>query len=507
MAVNVQSLPQAVRRTRAEQVAARPVPVSSLVVLADLVALLAATVIVGGLGWWGVGWVTATVAALGVCGTYRIPIAPSLSGDAATVVGCIAVPLVALAAVPGQRAVSAELLSAGLLAIALVLAARMASYFALRMLRRHGALIEPTLIIGAGSVGVEVAKVLDTHPEYGLVPVGFLDSFDDGDLPLPVLGNVRSLDSVLREYGVRRVIIAFGGTREPDMVPVVRSCERASVDIHVLPRFFELGGPYKGRDIDDVWGIPLVRLRRSALRSWAWSAKRVLDVVVAGLAIVVLAPLMALVALAVKLSSPGPVLFRQERVGQGGRIVRVLKFRSMRVNDDSDTCWSVNGDDRATPVGRFLRSTSLDELPQLFNVVHGDMSLVGPRPERPFFVDRFQSEVPRYDDRHRVPVGMTGWAQVHGLRGDTSIPQRSRFDNRYIETWSLGRDLVILVRTVAAVGRDAVGALRTQRAQRAPRTRSVARDSHSARLACMDTSRLAFSSTRARAAVPSDVRQ
>jgi lipopolysaccharide/colanic/teichoic acid biosynthesis glycosyltransferase len=183
--------------------------------------------------------------------------------------------------------------------------------------------------------------------------------------------------------------------------------------------------------------------------------KRVLDVIVAGAALTLTAPLFGLVALAVRLSSPGPILFRQKRVGQDGREIDVLKFRTLRRNEDSDTQWSVVGDARLTPVGRLLRRTSIDELPQLWSVLLGDMSLVGPRPERPFFVRRFSADVSGYKDRHRLPVGLTGWAQVHGLRGDTSIEERARFDNDYIEHWSLWRDLVILGRTLAEVVRSA----------------------------------------------------
>ena len=162
----------------------------------------------------------------------------------------------------------------------------------------------------------------------------------------------------------------------------------------------------------------------------------------------ILSPVLLLIALGIKLTSPGPIFFRQRRVGQRGVPFDVLKFRTMLVNDDDDTTWCVTADRRVTRLGRVLRATSVDELPQLLNVVRGDMSLVGPRPERPFFVEAFSKEIPRYGDRHRVPVGMTGLAQVNGLRGDTSIEERLVFDNLYIENWSLWSDIVILLRTV-----------------------------------------------------------
>jgi exopolysaccharide biosynthesis polyprenyl glycosylphosphotransferase len=207
---------------------------------------------------------------------------------------------------------------------------------------------------------------------------------------------------------------------------------------------------------DQLWGIPLCRVRLSALRRTAWRAKRIFDVVCAGLALLVSSPLVGLIAVAVRLTSPGPVLFRQSRIGQDGREFELLKFRSMYVRHDGATSWMATSADQ-TRVGRWLRRTSLDELPQLWNVLRGDMSLVGPRPERPHFVDLFRVEIPGYGDRHRLPVGLTGWAQVHGLRGDdTSLDERARFDNFYIESWSLWLDVVVLLRTVGAVVRSAI---------------------------------------------------
>jgi exopolysaccharide biosynthesis polyprenyl glycosylphosphotransferase len=190
------------------------------------------------------------------------------------------------------------------------------------------------------------------------------------------------------------------------------------------------------------------------MRSSGRAAKRAFDSAIAAFMLLVVAPIYGMLALAVKLTSPGPVYFRQRRIGKNGREVEILKFRSMRVNSESDTQWSVNTDDRVTKIGAIMRKTSLDELPQLWNVLRGDMSLVGPRPERPFFVEQFEQQVPRYADRHRVPVGLTGLAQVSGLRGDTSIEDRAWFDNHYIENWSVGGDLVILARTAGAVIRQ-----------------------------------------------------
>ena len=288
-----------------------------------------------------------------------------------------------------------------------------------------------------------------------MAPVGFLDCVSDEGLPYPVLGDVDRLDAVLDEHSIRRVIVAFGPAREADLVTVLRLAVQHRVDVHVVPRFFDCGVAPEGPETDDVRGIPLYRVRRAALRAPAWAMKRLVDVAVAGAVLLVTAPFLAVMAVAVKLSSPGPVLFRQQRIGQHGEEISVAKFRTLEVNHDSDTRWSADDDPRVTTVGRILRATSLDELPQLWGVLRGRMSLVGPRPERPFFVERFGASIDGYGDRHRLPAGLTGWAQVHGLRGDTSIEERSRYDNQYIEHWSLWRDVVILIRTAAEVARSA----------------------------------------------------
>jgi lipopolysaccharide/colanic/teichoic acid biosynthesis glycosyltransferase len=211
--------------------------------------------------------------------------------------------------------------------------------------------------------------------------------------------------------------------------------------------------------MDSVWGIPLIRQRRAPFRTVSWQVKRALDVVLSAVALTGLAPLLAVLALAVRLEGGPGVLFRQTRVGMDNRPFELLKLRSLRpaTEDESATRWTIVDDERLGPVGRLLRASSLDELPQLWNILRGDMSLVGPRPERPHFVSSFASTLPRYVARHRVPAGLTGWAQVHGLRGDTSIAERARFDNYYIENWSLWADAKIVLRTVSSVLRRSGG--------------------------------------------------
>jgi exopolysaccharide biosynthesis polyprenyl glycosylphosphotransferase len=333
------------------------------------------------------------------------------------------------------------------LALVALLLARAVSGGLTGALRRHGVGLERTVLVGGGPIGIAMADVLLARPEFGLDPVGFVEvgGVEHG---LPTLGSPRDLVRVLLAGDVRRVVVTFSGSRESELVDVLRDCGQLRFEhrIHVLPRFFELGVAADTNG-DDLWGFPLVPLHRPGPDRWARSLKRGIDVTVAGLLLVLTAPVFAAIALAVRLTSPGPALFRQKRVGQYGQVFELLKFRTMLPNDDGETQWCVDDDDRVTSIGRFLRPTHLDELPQLINVLRGDMALVGPRPERPTFVEQFSVEHRGYEDRHRVPVGLTGWAQVNGLWGDTSIADRARFDNAYIENWSMRRELSILLRT------------------------------------------------------------
>lgn len=425
------------------------------VILGDLVAG-AAVVAMSGLRPAGSLVVVAgTMALFGVLGHYRVRISPSMSRKVGTVVAVICSVILVRSALERVAIDRHTYLTVVVYAGAIVVL-RMVTHALIRQLRSRRLIIEPVLILGAGSLGCEMARALLDHPEYGLEPIGFVGSSDEIGLPVPVLGDVSQLDRLLAYRGIRHIIVAFGATGDMDLVSAVRTCERRRVEIYVVPRFFELGVPIDGRHIENIWGIPLQHLQRSFLKGYAQPSKRYFDVAVTVLALPFAAPLFGLLALLVRLSGSGPIFFRQRRIGQHGRPIEVLKFRSMRPNDDSNTTWSVSDDERVTSIGRLMRRTSLDELPQLINVLKGDMSLVGPRPERPFFVARFAEEIPRYRDRHRMPVGITGWAQIHGLRGDTPISQRTRFDNQYIENWSLWLDIAILSRTLSAIVFEAV---------------------------------------------------
>lgn len=337
---------------------------------------------------------------------------------------------------------------------ALVVTARVLSYLVERAARVR-AEPEAALIVGAGKLGCQIARTLLGHPEYGIRPAGFVDDFPyDPSLPIPVVGKVSEFQAAVCQTGARRVFVAYGANREPALVEILRAAATTDVVVHVVPRFFELGIITAGPDAHVLWGLPIHDTRRAAHPGIEWRVKRLFDLVVTVVALALGAPLMVLTALVLKLTSRGPVLFRQVRVGQRGAPIEIYKFRSMRVSGDADTRWAGRDDDRVTRVGRFIRATSIDELPQLFNVLKGEMSLVGPRPERPHFSNQFAGSIDGYKDRLRVPVGLTGWAQVHGLRGDTSIEERSRFDNYYIEHWSLGLDCVILMRTFLQVAQE-----------------------------------------------------
>lgn len=330
-----------------------------------------------------------------------------------------------------------------LVTVPVILLGRLLVFKLVHLARARGYDQEDTLIVGAGPVGVEVAAALVANPDFGLRPAGFVDRFDES-LSLPIVGAPEDLSLILEETGVRDVVLAFGSAGEHEIVDYIRECAHLDVQFYAVPRFFELGAHANvGYEVD---GFALAPMRRPGGNMWR--VKRVFDIVVAVFLLLLTSPVFAICALAVKLSSPGPVFFRQIRIGIGGRPFEILKFRSMRVNDDSSTQWCVDHDDRVTSIGDLLRKSHLDELPQLLNVLRGDMAIVGPRPERPYFVEQFSSEIDSYGHRHRVPVGITGWAQVNGYWGDSSIEARVRLDNRYIENWSLWRDIVIGLRTI-----------------------------------------------------------
>lgn len=331
---------------------------------------------------------------------------------------------------------------------------------------------KPTLIVGAGQIGSHVERRLLRQPQLGLLPVGYLDADPPPaemvpDRHAPVLGGPSELARVAQETHARHVVLGFSTAPDRLLIPLIRECELLGLQVSIVPRLFESVNVRVA--LEHLGGLPLFGLHTIDPKGWQFAIKHLLDRVAAGLMLALLAPVLLGLALAVKLSSPGPVLFRQRRIGRDGRNFAILKFRSMRDEGEAPSITQptalvaltgdggdvgpggVEGVDRRTSIGRFMRRTSLDELPQLLNVLRGEMSLVGPRPERPEFVDLFGSRIERYDDRHRVKSGITGWAQVCGLRGRTSLRDRVEWDNYYIANWSLALDFRILLMTVASL--------------------------------------------------------
>jgi exopolysaccharide biosynthesis polyprenyl glycosylphosphotransferase len=384
-----------------------------------------------------------------------------------------AISLIALAALLEPSADPAPLLArAWLFGTAYLAGARVLLNWELKNARRNGLIARPTLIVGAGQIGSHVERRLLRQPQLGLLPVGYLDADpppDDmvPDRRAPVLGGPLDLGRVARETGARHVVLGFSTAPDRLLIPLVRECEGLGLQVSIVPRLFESVNVRVA--LEHLGGLPLFGLHTIDPKGWQFAVKHVLDRVAAGVLLALLAPLLLGLAAIVKLSSPGPVLFRQRRIGRDGRDFEILKFRSMREGqepfgvrptgnlvvlpgDGGDVGpGGVEGVDRRTGVGTLMRRTSLDELPQLLNVLRGEMSLVGPRPERPEFVDLFGSRIERYDDRHRVKSGITGWAQVNGLRGKTSLRDRVEWDNYYISNWSLALDFRILVMTLASL--------------------------------------------------------
>jgi exopolysaccharide biosynthesis polyprenyl glycosylphosphotransferase len=337
-------------------------------------------------------------------------------------------------------------------------------------LRSKGVTAKRTLIVGAGAVGARVGRRLNEAPAYGLHPIGFLDADPPpaaavGGRTVPVLGPPSVLPDLVERLHVQHLILAFSGAADRSLLPLVRRCLALGIGVSLVPRLFDSINDRVA--YDPVGGLPVLTLRSTDPNGKSFAIKHAIDRVGAAVLVVVLAPLLLLIALAVRLTSRGPVLFRQRRVGRDGQAFDILKFRTMVGGEARDAAptfvlpppgvapGGVEGHDRRTRVGRLLRRVSLDELPQLINVLRGEMSLVGPRPERPEFVEGFTADMERYSERHRVRSGITGLSQIHGLRGPGPIADRVELDNYYIEHWSLALDFKILLLTPLVVFRAA----------------------------------------------------
>ncbi len=349
----------------------------------------------------------------------------------------------------------AMILYAWLLTVLLVTVGRWLNSTLTSRLKAQGWGNDRVLIVGTGEVGNMILQKIQWNPSLGYEVVGLIgtDGVNERSLAVPVLGGPERLAELIDRYDIDEVIIGLPEATHQEILMLISQCERGSVSIKVFPDVFQIMASQVS--IGDLGGLPLLSVRDVALHGWRLTVKRALDIIGSTLGLVFLSPFLLFIAVLIKLDTPGPVFYAQERMGLDAKPFWCLKFRSMRFDAEKDgPGWTTKDDPRRTRVGEFLRRTSLDELPQLINVFMGQMSLVGPRPERPVYVEQFRRSIPRYMDRHREKAGLTGWAQVNGLRGDTSIIERTKYDLWYIENWSLRLDFKIVLRTILGVFRD-----------------------------------------------------
>jgi lipopolysaccharide/colanic/teichoic acid biosynthesis glycosyltransferase len=383
--------------------------------------------------------------ALAAGGLHRLRICLRVSDQAGRL--AVAAALAALVLLPWTPAAPALRLAA--CALGLVIALRSAACAGLRTAYRHGMLVRQALVIGGGRPGCQLARLLSEHPELGLQPCGIVDN-RPSEAGLPWLGRLPEAGPVVTAYQVSQVLVSCPSADDAELLSAVRACRERGAEVSVLPRLPEIGLAVPRACLDEVWGMPIMPVRRVSHASASLVLKRMVDLGLAAGLVILTAPVVLLLALAVRLDLRLPPLFRQVRLVGGGRLARITKLRTLRPAGDPDTARAVVPGQCST-LGRVLRRSHLDELPQLVSVLRGDMSLTGPRPERPYLARQLAGAVPGYADRERVRAGLTGWAQVHGLNGETSIEDRVRFDNFYIEYWSIWLDLLILARTVPAV--------------------------------------------------------
>lgn len=337
----------------------------------------------------------------------------------------------------------------------------------LRRLRKRGFNLKHIILVGYSEVAIEFLNRVKKNKHWGYEVLGILDDrFQDSifeentknevfeeiaasNCGVKIIGKVEDLEKYLTEADIDEVFITLGIKEYDKMSKVISVCEKSGIRTQIVPGYYKYmpARPY----VEEVDGLPIINLRYIPLDNlFNKLVKRLFDIVISFIAISLLLPLVCIIALIIKLTSPGPVIFKQERVGLNKKPFNMYKFRSMHVQKESEekVQWTTANDPRKTKFGSFIRKTSIDELPQLFNVLKGDMSLVGPRPERPFFVDKFKEEIPKYMVKHQVRPGITGWAQVNGWRGDTSIEKRIECDIYYIENWNFGMDIKIMFLTV-----------------------------------------------------------
>lgn len=333
-----------------------------------------------------------------------------------------------------------------------VISSRIVIRQVLIMLRRRGKNLRYVLIAGINNLGRELVHRIDQHPEMGLKIVGFLDDpptkLERWMGSYSVLGETHEVNHVIQAHRVDKLFICLDSESPKKIEQILAYLRESTVDITVVPDLFKYMNLNGG--VEELDGLPIIRLTSTPLYGWNPIIKRTMDLVVSGLGIVITFPFMLLIALLIKLESPGKILYAQERMGLDGRKFKMLKFRSMHQDAEMGRgpVWADRSDARRTRVGAFLRKSSTDELPQLFNVLKGEMSIVGPRPERPVFIQEFKKTVPQYAHRMKMKAGMTGWAQIHGWRGNSSLEKRVEHDLYYINNWSPGLDGKIMVTTL-----------------------------------------------------------
>ena len=330
--------------------------------------------------------------------------------------------------------------------------ARMFIFYSLRKMRKKGLNQKQVVLVGYSRAAEEYIDRIQQNPQWGYVVRGILDdNITAGTMykGVKVIGRIANLNVILPENRLFEIAITLGLSEYYRLEEIVALCEKSGVHTKFIPDYNKIipTKPYT----EDILGLPVINIRYVPLsNTFNAMIKRIMDICGSIIGIIVASPIMLVLCALIKLTSPGPLIYRQERVGLHNQTFWMYKFRSMEIQPEAEEkkAWTVKNDPRVTAIGRFMRRTSLDELPQLFNIFKGDMSLVGPRPERPFFVEKFREEIPRYMVKHQVRPGLTGWAQVNGYRGDTSIRKRIECDLYYIENWTVGLDIKIMFMTI-----------------------------------------------------------
>jgi Undecaprenyl-phosphate glucose phosphotransferase len=355
--------------------------------------------------------------------------------------------------ITGEKDISRYFLGLYLcLNIIFTVAARMILTQALRIARRRGYNLKHVLLVGYGHAAEAYIDRIFANPQWGYYIHGILDdTMEVGTMykKVPVIGSITHLEAFLSKMSLDEIAITLSINEYEKLENIVAVCEKSGVHTKFIPDYYSFipTTPYT----EDLYGLPVINIRNVPLsNTYNRIIKRIVDIIGASLALIIFAIPMLIVAILIKITSPGPIIFSQIRIGKHNKEFKMYKFRSMEIQPDQEEkkAWTTKSDPRVTGIGKFIRKTSIDEFPQFFNVLKGDMSLVGPRPERPFFVDKFKEEIPRYMIKHQVSPGLTGWAQINGYRGDTSIRKRIDHDLYYIENWTLGFDFKIMFLTI-----------------------------------------------------------